>query len=238
MIACAKSESTADNIPTITLVKVNGSSDSVHELMAGDTLNMTVKAIDDDGVSQIKIDIHGANDGHHHGKMATIDWTYVVVKNTYGNDVTLNEQTVIPADAKSGYYHMIFRAIDTYGNESAFVEQDLILHSASEPNIVFTAPNWSSIPVYNSGDTISLAGSITDDDGIAEIVYRVIREIDNTEILQGDMDFTATTSADISSFPGKLILPLGMSMGGYHFHLQVLDEEGNLATFEGEFVIQ
>ncbi|KAB1065661.1 DUF4625 domain-containing protein [Salibacter halophilus] len=109
--------------PVVTVMSPSGHS----EFAPGDTIHFEGEAVDDKALSEMKVDIHWAGDGHGHGgKRASVaeKWDEEFIFELSGREYHVHEHLTIPANADTGMHHLIVTALDKAGNQSEFVEVD------------------------------------------------------------------------------------------------------------------
>ncbi|MDR9487190.1 DUF4625 domain-containing protein [Salibacter sp.] len=97
------------------------------EFAPGDTIHFEGEALDNEALSEMKVDIHWADDGHSHGgKRAStaMKWDEEFIYEISGREWQFHEDIIIPSDADTGMHHFIVSALDKAGNQSEFVEVD------------------------------------------------------------------------------------------------------------------
>ncbi|NVK28098.1 MAG: DUF4625 domain-containing protein [Flavobacteriia bacterium] len=232
-VSCSK-ERVDTEAPEFTSVLVNGESRAV-TVQAGSDLMMTISAKDNENVSQIKIDIHEAFDGHEHGKVEVNPWTYVKILSVSGSAVTATDRPTIPIDVAAGPYHAVFRVLDDNGNEGAFIERTVVIQNGSQPIVSVTSPVDED--EFQLGQTITPIGSVTDVEGLEE-VHLILLHIEQDEhgdgqdhghaheVDEDEMAFTDDpTTFDLSNM--SVTIPAGEEAGHYLLVVKAVDVEGN-----------
>lgn len=107
------------------------------EFEPGDQLHVKAMLADNVELSEVKIDIHFAGDGHVHGILSddhdhSIEWAYELVRSINGTDYEIDEIIEIPEviehdgelhSIMHGEYHFGIYVIDASGNEAqAFLD--------------------------------------------------------------------------------------------------------------------
>ncbi len=89
-------------------------------------MHITGRLTDNEGLSQLRIDLHGGYDGHSHGRLASalpalrID---KVVELNGAKEVNFDEEIYYDdADYRAGPYHVILHAVDLAGNSTSFAD--------------------------------------------------------------------------------------------------------------------
>lgn len=110
--------------PVINSVMVNSVQQETHELTAGNSFVVQVGLTDNEDLSQLKINVHSADDGHGHVDLPGYEglenvglWSYSRVFNLSGTASSPTSTIAIP-DTITGVWHIEIMAIDKAGNES------------------------------------------------------------------------------------------------------------------------
>ena len=120
--------------PIISSVSVNDTLGQDFTVMPGDSLYVRFTITDDNMLSQMKVNIHGAADGHsHNGVVDTAAvvpnvglWTDMQIVSLFESAVTKTLLYVVP-DTIQGVWHWELQAVDESGNsaEEFVVEFDV-----------------------------------------------------------------------------------------------------------------
>ncbi len=110
--------------PVINSVMVNSVQQETHELTAGNSFVVQVGLTDNEDLSQLKISVHSADDGHGHVDLPGYEglenvglWSYSRVFDLSGTASSPTSTIAIP-DTITGVWHLEIMAIDQSGNES------------------------------------------------------------------------------------------------------------------------
>jgi hypothetical protein len=90
------------------------------------------KFTDDRELSQYKVDIHGAEDGHGHQLQSDVEWVEVFVGDLSGTEQKVERNLPIPANAKTGPYHVVVKCIDKAGNERTHKDIEVLIISGGK----------------------------------------------------------------------------------------------------------
>lgn len=225
LLASCETEPIDTEAPELTQVLINGS-EELQTVQSGSVLQMNMSATDNENVSQIKIDIHEAFDGHDHGKREQSSWTYVKILNTNGPAVNVSDAPTIPAEVASGPYHAVFRVLDDNGNEGEFIEREIVIENGSQPMIQVDSP--SDNDTFTLGQTITPTGSVNDPDGLKE-VHLVLLHIEDhhahaVDEQEEDLSNNPTTF-DLSSI--QVTIPTDEEPGAYKLLVKGVDASDN-----------
>jgi len=239
--ACSDDDENQDNIaPNILSVTMNGED---HDLSFtnGATINLAAEVSDNEGLGQLKIDIHDLFDGHSHGKLDGGDaWEMTKIVSLSGSSTTVNETMTVPDPVVAGQYHVILQLLDAAGNEAEFEELEFVITNGEEPQINISSPTFDGLHI-DEGMKLELVGMVTDNEDLDEIVITISEEDDHNhknqsgEIFEFDVDLdgSADTSYDLSQV--DITIPVGTEEGDYKIVISAKDNEGNYGIFEAEF---
>ena len=238
ILASCKKESEDSTKPIINSVRINGIVADEHEMNAGETFTIEVSTSDNESLNQLKVNIHSADDGHTHDDVSgEVDapniglWSETQILNLSG---TTNTQTLtleIPA-VIAGHWHVEVMLIDEQGNEA--VEYVTTLHVV---NVNLPIMNVVSVPVavdyeiiIAPGETITLSGTITDDDGLDSGHVELENETTGEIVWEQNLTGVSGTSFDLGSI---LVGPI-IDAGHYHLHIHMIDADG----YTGEWAVE
>lgn len=233
-LASCSSESVDTTSPEFITVTINGVEDETVELTAGVATYLHIEASDNEGLKQVKLDMHDAFDGHSHGKVSFTPWTYVNVYSLSGKTDVIEDSIVIPSEATAGMYHSVFRVLDQTGNEGDYVERVLIIKNGSEPVVQLSAPAENSS--FAAGDVIALSGTVTDADMLDEVhvLLRKQEDVDHFDILdesEHELGDSNVTSFDFTTAGVTLQIPSTTVAGEYQLAVVAVDKLGNQAIY-------
>ena len=201
-------------------------------LFSGSEFHVDLKVSDNDELSQLKIDIHSAEDGHSHGKVdASAFWETVIIVDLSGKEQLVHEDIVIPADAASGIYHVILTAVDKSGNMSDVSELDIYIQNSGDllaPLVTLQSPiEGASI---TAGSDLNVQAALTDNLSLNRFELKVYRG--NTLVSDTDMDISGTEYT-----LNQTLSTVGWSAGNYTIELLVFDEAQNISDADLNFVL-
>lgn len=154
---------------------------------AGENLRLSLVVTDDRELGELKIEIHDVFDGHGHGKNSAV-FSYTKTIALSGQNQTVTENILVPADALAGPYHLIINATDRAGSLADFVEIDFSVSSPSQPvidrfrvngmagdslSMVFTNDTTATDTIVIDTLAVRLQAEIEDMDGLAEVIVEV-----------------------------------------------------------------
>ncbi|MEY2764163.1 MAG: hypothetical protein RLZZ205_587 [Bacteroidota bacterium] len=121
---CQPKEEQDTTRPIIGNVTLNDLAQETHELSPGQSFVVTMPVTDDEQLSQLKIGVHSADDGHGHVDLPGYEglenagtWSYTRIFDLSGTMASPTATIAVP-DTISGIWHLEIMAIDQSGNES------------------------------------------------------------------------------------------------------------------------
>jgi len=180
LFSCEKDESASPLIDDFEL----GYQDSKKATLGND-LHINAEVVAEAKINTIKVEIHpeeghdgkGASNPFHEGEWE-FDSTYTEfqgLKNT-----TFHKHVDIPVTADTGTYHFHLIVTDMEGNQTE-IEEDLKLEQPDDteaPEITITqAP--ASDETFSNGQTITIKGTITDDQMLGGLYIGLVRNSQN-----------------------------------------------------------
>jgi hypothetical protein len=244
LFACSKDGD--KNRPKITDLNINSETEDI-VVQAGQTAAINFTVTDNEGLSQIRMDIHDAFDGHIHGKITAFDkffWEQIDTLNgltEYTGSINLN----IPDSVAAGPYHLDVLVVDLEGNQSEIGLLDLIIDHSFNPEISITSHDFTNELHVDKGTSLILQGAVTDDIDLTEVFIVVERE-DNGHThgktsgteelflfgqdLPGSSDLTYTINTTI-------LIPGSAKDGDYFLEVVANDSDGNMSLFKGKLHI-
>ncbi len=161
----------------------------------GDRIHADGNITDNVALSQMRIDVHWAGDGHSHGKTSN-RWEYVEDIDISGTSWDFHEHITIPDDAEDGKYHFIVYALDAAGNQSEWVEIDIYIEDDHDhgggghghgPELDLTTPNHDGEMDVHGGDVIEIKGMAKDDDHHLKDIHIELIDTDHGDTVVDDV---------------------------------------------------
>lgn len=229
--------------PEIHEVEIDGEHEEI-VIESNTTIFLEVEVEDNEALNELKLEVHDNFDGHEHGKRSST-WEEVFIWEVSGTEMIFEKDIAVPY-ATAGDYHMVFRALDEAGNESEFVELNVVLTNGEEPEIDLSNPDFEDGFEIAIGDSINLVGIITDDMDIEEITIHIAEaeehdhdhdhESVDSEIFEMDIDLDG--AADMTySIDLDIPVPFGTESGEYEIEIRALDSDGNYGIFREHFEV-
>lgn len=249
IISCTK-ESTSIR-PEINSLTMDGADHDI-VVAAGTTTTVSAVISDDRELGQVKFTAHNVFDGHDHGKVMTfIPFEAIHIDDLSGKNAEVNWLMDIDENATAGPYHVLAQAFDNDGNEAEFREISFMITNNGMAQIDLTSHDFAAGTIdVETGENISLAGVITDDQDISEITISVKKHgHDDHDHHHGktdddiiyEMDWDLIGSNDMSwdlSVDGNVNFTFPTQVDGhedYELTIRVKDSDGNISILEGTF---
>ena len=223
------------NSPSITSAQVNGlTSFSEIQVLAGNNIVVTANISEDVELDsyriQVMADFTSANSNV---------FSYDQTVSAGGLSATVNETITIPATATAGPYIVKITATDAAGRESE-TSITVLITSPTQAEINLSAP--ADNLVMSFGDTIFLAGTITDDVDLVTISLKgePVQMAGGLSAAGGvfyesnfNLNGASDTSWDFSEVQTNnayAILPTTGSTGNYELEIRALDSDDNVTV--------
>jgi len=202
---------------------------NVIHLRTDDSLKLTLGLIDNEELSQLKVDIHANFDCHGHRSPNLESWSVLELIDLSGSEQNLELSYVPPTDAWAGNYHFQLRLLDAAGNETGGSSAySLVLISSQDsiaPEIRLNSPQGSTSA--NRGSQIFFEGQALDnldlDGGKLELRYESLSG--NIQLAQ-EIEIPINTGTTYN-FNWSYTIPNTLSTGNYRYFLRIIDAVGN-----------
>ena len=194
-------------------------------------MNLELYAVDNEALSQLKIDIHENHDCHGHNKR-TQDWYYQEIIDLEGNEARVSRKLDVPDDVTAGSYHLILSVLDIAGNEANQEIYDVSVVNTADteiPVLTLQAPTEASLKV-EKGESVSIKATIVDDQALLDggrwrVQYKDIKSGNVFTLLEEGFD-TGENSTQVSY---ELEVPNTWVSGTYEVRLRAYDAVNNEA---------
>jgi hypothetical protein len=208
--------------PTLRIGEVcGGYQEEILELNDNDSIVLMLKISDDQGLSEMKFDIHQNFDCHGH-RTATKDWLFQEIKPLHG---TLFQDRVVlypPVNSTSGDYHFGIQATDLSGNVSdRSLVYNLRLKNSLDtilPNLVINSPLEETLS-FSRGSVLTIDGILEDNRPLAlggnahiELWYRNINSTNG--FTAAEINFSEVNDSSVS-FSMDWLIPISLVKGEY-----------------------
>lgn len=217
---------------------------------AGDPITFTVRVTDNAGLSQVRVNVHNAFDGHTH-KTSTVDTLYHNVIHQMGGkrDTTITFSIPTATTNQPGMYHVLVYAIDVNGNNAQFLQYDLTLTNSLFPTATGLALGGSDHLHFGPCDnslTRTLSGTVNAGTGKTLADIHVVLKVHSTgggghthKTAHGDDEIELLHIHDVNNnaytfSATSLTFNRAALEDGYEYDLlvEVEDTEGRKMVFE------
>lgn len=167
--------------PVATRVSPTGTTMNV---AAGDPITFSVRVTDNAGLSQVRVNVHNAFDGHTH-KTSNVDTLFHNTIHQMGGktDSTITFSISTATTNQPGMYHVLVYAIDVNGNNAQFLQYDLTLTNSLFPTATGLAMGGSDHLHFEPCDnslTRTLSGVVTAGSGKTLADIHVVLKVHST----------------------------------------------------------
>lgn len=213
--------------PTIAAIEEPHDNDT---LFSGIEMHVEGVVTDNEELSQLKIDIHSADDGHEHEKVSSASFFEVIrIVDLAGRNQTFHEDIDISQEAAAGPYHVIISAVDAAGNQSDIVERDIVIRNSDDlisPTITVNSPTIAGS--YSLGSPMTVSAELADNIGLGDVEVKVYQG--SNLIFDNDLELAEP------SYSLNLEVPTtGWTAGEYTLEILVKDQVNNKTDVDIEF---
>lgn len=234
--------------PALETLEICGTSDAKSlRLTDTNTLYITINISDNEGLSQLKLDIHQNFDCHGHGGQApgfsppqsdalTKDWEQLQLIDLEGANQEHSLELNTPVNPTAGNYHLSLRALDLSGNESTFDQiYNVVVENSRDilpPSLIVSDfPNPAES--LTRGNTYTFSGNVMDDQNLGEggnaIIFLTYKS-SNSEIWTTGPYLPLTAAETQELFTLNFIPPTTITRGTYEIALWAYDGVRNIAN--------
>ena len=216
------------------------------EVEAGTTVTVHDAFCDDDGLAEIRWDLHTAeghaHDEEHEGEehegeeheeefilWSGSDWEKLETRAVEGTKAEEQFTFDVPLTSR-GLWDLVVSMVDAEGNAAedvllvVHIENDhLPLFALSTVGGVNPAEWEGEEQVWAPGATVNVTGSVSDSDGVAEAELLLIRESDETVVWSTEIEATGDT---LIPFNVDVAVPADAAEGEYHLEMEATDGAG------------
>jgi hypothetical protein len=208
----------------------------VFVLWDSDTLLFKLKLVDDQELSQLKVDVHNNFDCHGH-RSATQDLFFQKIYNLSGSEQYLDIEIPVGGNPTSGVYHLGLLASDKSGNvtDQSLTYSLIIRNSADTINPILTlAEPQGSVLEKNRGTTIVFNGTLSDNNPLKiggnsaiELLYKNRNSGNYFRAFTLDL---ADIDSNAHQFSHNWVIPNTLVRGTYDLLLLAYDGVRNEST--------
>ena len=205
------------------------------EVEAGSTVVVHDAFCDNEGLGEIRWDLHSAEDHEHEeGEeeefvlASGTDWEALEMRSVSGTKAEEQFSFEVPLTSR-GIWDLVVSVVDAEGNAANDVITTVHVENDHIPEFnVFTVDGadpaeWEGEPVWAPGSTVVLSGSVADSDGVAEAEVLLIRESDETVVWSAEIEATGDT---LILFNVDVAVPADAAEGEYHLDMEATDGTG------------
>lgn len=212
---------------------------NVFQLNSSGALNLEIYLVDDEGLSQLKIDIHENHDCHGHNKR-TQDWYYQEIIDLEGNEARISKVLQVPEEVSAGNYHLGLLVLDAAGNEGNQEAYDIKVvnnNDTEAPRLTLIAPSVTSLNV-RKGEKIPIKVQVSDNRALIDaskwtVKYKDLSNGNFFTLLEESFDIGSnytTASYDV-------VVPETWISGQYEILIKAFDGVNN-ASEEKRFLLE
>ena len=229
-IVFASCQNTDTEAPTVCtgLGAMNSITADEIEGEAGDHVDIEDIFCDNEGLSQVRYDIHSGeghahevtDDGDEHEDGLILysgtDWSVLRTIELDGTEAEADLHVDVPLTAR-GLWHVIVDLVDAEGNVATFLT-DLHIENSHMPDFTLTSvggedpANWHGEPTWAADTDVVVEGSVTDSDGIASAELELIDEATETVVWSAEL-------TEFDAFSETVTVPADAS-GEFHFEMK------------------
>lgn len=216
------------------------------EVEAGTTVTLHDAFCDNDGLAEIRWDLHTAeghaHDEEHEGEehegeeheeefilWSGSDWEKLETRAVEGTKSEEQFTFDVPLTSR-GLWDVVVSMVDAEGNAAddillvVHVENDhLPLFQLSTVGGVDPAEWEGEEQVWAPGATVNVTGSVSDSDGVAEAELLLIRESDEAVVWSAEIPAAGEGAIEFSI---DVVVPADAAAGEYHFEMEAVDGAG------------
>ena len=229
---------------------------------AGSDLHIEAEIVAEGKIKTVTVVLHPEGE-HDKGTLHDDEWEVDTTFTEFSGlkNTTFHKHIAVPANAELGHYHFHFSVTDTEGQQTV-VETEFEIQQPDDT----TAPEItiSSAPadgaVFETGETITISGSVSDDKALGGMYIGLVREeqnltdtevnADNTITLLHTHDFDSPTAHDFSASinvgaeydndvePNEITGDIAWQTANYYIVVKCVDAFGGNWTFSSHYHIQ
>jgi len=236
VVAAACGKVNVDNTdPQIELLTFNGQS-AITSLNTGDAFNINMRITDNDELYEVLVKIENTTDA----SLPVSKKIIIFERFSELNSKVFERVLEVPTDSLNvaGDYEIQVQVVDRNGNSNSSFSSFRLYNPGQQA--VVNIDSYTPAPVDNViqialGDSIIIAGNITDNTGIFQIKLSLngTGTIHQQTIDLTDPDFVWWNFAWL---PNTIIIPASAAVGDYELRMHITDIDGN-ATFFSQPVL-
>ena len=235
MTSCNPTDEEAPTVCTGLGAEFSVTADEI-DAEAGDHVDIQDTFCDNEGLSEVRWDVHNAADhSHEEGEEeeglilhSGTDWEVIETMSISGEEATSTFHADVPLTAR-GVWDLVVSVVDAEGNVGPDVVTQIHIENSHIPEFTLTTVNgedpngWEEEPVWAPGTEVTVAGSIGDSDGVQTASLEFIRESDEAVVWASDLTPAGATNHEFSV---TVTVPADAETGEYHFEMLAADANG------------
>jgi hypothetical protein len=202
------------------------------KVLSGNDILVKADLSDDKNLASYRIAVDAIEDPHK--VQHPIDpFSYLFEEAISGESFVAQRQVSIPVAVAAGRYLITVTTVDKKDN-SGVAEVEIEIRNSTDtvlPFLLITTLSDTSVNVFDTGDTISIEGTATDDTELASIVILMADASDHT-VYSADPHLAGTSQGVDHDVPAPT------TPGTYHLHVSVHDKVNNVYTLEFDLLVQ
>jgi hypothetical protein len=206
------------------------------EAHAGSTLILNERLCDNEGLSEVRWDIHNAADhAHEAGEEeegfvlhSGTSWEVLEIVSASGIEADVSLEVELPLTVR-GVWDIVVSIVDAEGNVSTDHVTQLHLENDHLPAFSLVSVNgedpnsWEGEPAWSPGSEVTLQGDVIDADGLNAVTIQLVQE--SSEVKLWEVSWSAV-GADVLTFDETFTLP-SEALGECHVEMRATDALGN-----------
>ncbi len=244
LAACRKETNVDTIVPTVVGVTINGLDSAVFVTSAGSVFQVHMEVADNNELNEVRLAVHEAVNGHSHEgsghtggefHLNSGEWAKDDVLQTSGLEATIDVEVSVP-DTIAGNWHLVITVMDKLGNVSE--EHTVLIQVTNDelPQIVGStdpAADGTGTIHLASGTSISLDGTITDSDSLAQV---------NSYIMTMGGQVGVLVPIEMTGTPESLtfldLIYSDFPTGTYWIVIEAIDTEGHRRLWDNRIIVQ
>jgi hypothetical protein len=219
-----------DNVlPVIQVVKPTHH----QQFLSGDNLPFEALLTDNAGLLNYSVVIKSNFDDHLKTSHPIDPWTFSAHQTATGSSQTITLTPAIPVDVAAGEYLLTVACTDAQGNDAIQQQVEFILKNSTDltdPTVVITSLVDSLPNNYLAGGSISIQGTITDNEQLGNLEIFLINSSSGIEF-EDDLHLAANPYTLDETITAPTI------PGNYTLHLVCHDKVNNITIKEFDITI-
>lgn len=207
------------------------------EALAGNTITLNERLCDNQGLNEVRWDIHNAADHAHEAEdegdeglvlHSGTEWEVLEIISISGTEANVSLDLDVPLTVR-GVWDIVVSIVDAEGNLSVDHVTQLHIENEHLPSFSFTSVNgvnpdtWVGEPIWSVGSEVILQGDVFDEDGLAMVAFELVQE--STESVLWEATWTSMEQNTLEF--NEVIALSSAAVGECHFEMYASDALGN-----------